>query len=143
MKSILDIALWKTRWLFKEKSTWVNMFILPIVFSLIFGGIQSNEATNDDFLVKVGIVPSTTQVQETLLIDVIGHQLAAEVVSFSDKERAMTAMENNEVDALVFWQENFEEAWASGFLLQRISKSGSWENTSKMLMRIYLTNYIY
>lgn len=114
MRNIWNIAIWKTRWMLKQKSTWINMFILPIVFALIFGGIQSDEQTNEvDYLVKVGMVSEETDVDTELLQDIIGHQLNADIILFKNEEEAMKAMKNSSVSALVLWDDYFEADWAT------------------------------
>ncbi len=113
MKNIWNVALWKTRWMFKEKSTWINLFILPIVFALIFGGMQSDNP-NKDALIKVGMVNGNTQVSEEILTDVLAHQLTADMVSFTTKDKAVQALKNGDISALVFWPKNFEKNWVKG-----------------------------
>lgn len=111
MINIMNIALWKTRWFLKEKSSWFNMIILPVVFALIFGGMQSNDSNKTDYLLKVGIVADTTKVDYTLLKDVIGDYLNADIITFNNKEESIEALKANSVSALLLWEKNFENSW--------------------------------
>ena len=113
MRNIFNIALWKTKWQLKAKSSWVNMFILPVVFALIFGGMQSdNQGDDKDYLVKVGMVHSSTAVSIELLEEIIGKQLNADIVLFEDSQQANTAMKNGAINAVVLWDDYFEETWS-------------------------------
>ena len=112
MRTIWTIALWKTRWFLKAKSSWLNLFLLPIIFTVIFGGLGSNSATNQDHKIQVGYIPSSTTVNEKLLEDVVGHQLDAKMIAYSNKQDAVDAMKHSEVSAVILWENHFENSWA-------------------------------
>jgi len=113
MRSIWTIALWKTKWFLKSKSSWVNLFILPIVFTLIFGGFSgTDQDANQDAKTQVGFVPSTTQVNQNMLEDVLGKQLDAKMVPFLNRETAIQAMKSNQISAIVLWEDHFENTWS-------------------------------
>ncbi len=112
MRNIWNTAIWKTRWVLKMKSSLVNLFVLPIVFALIFGGIQSDQPVdNSDYLTKVGIVSDSTRVDNDILKDIIGYQLNSEVVSYDNKEKAEQSLKDGNVLALVLWENEFEKMW--------------------------------
>ncbi|WP_339061877.1 ABC transporter permease [Tepidibacillus marianensis] len=113
MRTIWTIALWKTKWFLKAKSSWVNLFLLPIIFTLIFGGFGgSNQSNNQDVKAQVSFVPSTTQINQKMLEDVLGHQLDAKMVAYPDREAAIQAMKKDQISAVVLWEDHFENTWS-------------------------------
>jgi len=113
MKSIWTISLWKTKWIMRDKSSWFTLFILPIVFALIFGGMQSdNSIDSTDYQAKVGIVTNNTEIASKLITDIIKHQLKADMINFSTDAEALSALKNGGVSAFVLLPDHFEKSWA-------------------------------
>lgn len=116
MKNIWTIAIWKTRWLLKQKSTWLSLFLFPIIFAMIFSGIQTDGSTSTDSnnSLRVGYIENTTQVNIELLKDTISQEINTKMVTFENKEESVQAVKDGSINALIVWEDNFEEKWVKG-----------------------------
>lgn len=115
MRNIWNIAIWKTRWLLKQKSTWLSLFLFPIIFAMIFSGMQSGGSTTEgNTSLKIGYVENTTEVNMELLKDTISREINADMVPFDSRSDAVQSVKEGAVNALVLWEDNFEEKWVDG-----------------------------
>jgi len=110
MRKILSIAILHLKSLFKSPSAIVMMFIMPIMFSLIFGGIGSEGSSRDKPVVLMAAKNNESNSRILELLSSNGQYTWRN----ADEKQARESVENQEAIAAVMIAESALESHDSG-----------------------------
>lgn len=110
MRQAWAICLFEIRRVFKQKKSWVLMFAMPIVFSLIFGGLTGNSGVSKT---KLALVDEDATVVSHSLVKQLSANESLEIGTTSGNE-AQTLLHDKKVAGILIVPHGLEQSLAAG-----------------------------
>ncbi|MGB8955524.1 MAG: ABC transporter permease, partial [Tumebacillaceae bacterium] len=110
MKQAWAICLFEIRRVFKQKKSWVLMFAMPIVFSLIFGGLSGDSGVSKTKLALVD--EDATVVSQSLVKKLLANETLE--ISTTSGDAAQTLLHDKKVAGILIVPQGLEQSLAAG-----------------------------
>jgi ABC-2 type transport system permease protein len=109
LKQTLAIALFEVKKIFKNRKSWIPMFVMPIVFALVFGGLQGYGADKT----KLAIVDQDQTSTSHKIIEQLQHDKMMDI-SLGQTDQAKTQLKDQKIAGIITIPKGLEDSLQKG-----------------------------